>query len=88
MQSGITVLRVTQLFFFFFFSEELLGVLSDCGVVDTPQCAAGVRRSSAELAHQEQPCCGSVEQVHACVCKCESARVLRRSCWVGGTVGW
>lgn len=34
---------------------------------DMPQYTAGVRRSSAELAHQEQPCCGTAEQMYVCV---------------------
>ncbi len=56
-------------------------------IVDMPQYAAGVRRSSAELAHQEQPYCGNVEQVYV-VCVSVRVCVLERSGWVGGIVGW
>ncbi len=54
-----------------FFSEELLGVWGGGDMDDMPQYTAGVRRSSAELALQEPPCCGNAEQMY--VCKSESA---------------
>lgn len=41
---------------------------------DMPQYTGGVRRSSADLAHQEQPRCGSVEKMN--VCESESVCVL------------
>lgn len=46
-----------------FYKEELLAVRGCGDTVDTPQHTAGVRRSSAELAHQEQPYCVNVEQM-------------------------